>query len=217
MSAQADELLVFIDVICPWCYVGKRRLEKALALVSSENIRLTWLPFELNPDMPKEGIDRRSYRIRKFGSWERSQQMDAELAKTGAQEGLEFRCDLITRTPSTRNAHRLIWLGRSQAAQEPIVEALFQAYFTQGRDIGASAVLADLAAEAGLAEWTKAMAFLQSEEGAAEVVDQEEAAHRAGLTGVPAFILNRRPLLVGAQPADVIASALRRAMAMPAV
>jgi predicted DsbA family dithiol-disulfide isomerase len=140
--------------------------------------------------------------------------MDAELAKTGAAEGLEFRYDLITRTPNTRNAHRLIWHARSASAQEGLVEALFRAYFGQGRDIGAIAVLADIAAEAGLAERSKALEFLEGEQGAAEVADQEHAAHRAGLTGVPAFILNGRGLLVGAQPPDVIASALRGAMTL---
>src|SRR3954465_4760230 len=104
------DLMVVIDVICPWCYVGKRRLEKALAMVGANaRIRVNWLPFELNPDMPSEGMERRLYRERKFGSWERSQGMDAQLAELGRQEGLPLRYDLMSRTPNTFNAHRLIW------------------------------------------------------------------------------------------------------------
>lgn len=213
MSTPPTDLLVFIDVICPWCYVGKRRMEKALAMLGPEGrLPVTWLPFELNPDMPKEGIDRRTYRIRKFGSWERSQQLDAELMEVGAQEGITLRYDLIARTPNTHDAHRLIWLAHRAGRQDLLVEALFATYFTQGQDIGDLNVLADLAeiAEIGRRD---ALVFLKSEEGIAEVMQFEDVARRAGLSGVPAFILNRRPLLVGAHPPGVIASALREATA----
>jgi predicted DsbA family dithiol-disulfide isomerase len=206
------ELLVFIDVICPWCYVGKRRMEKALAMLGvADRVRVGWLPFELNPDMPKEGIERRLYRMRKFGSWERSQQLDAELTEVGAQEGLALRYDLIARTPNTFDAHRLIWRARAFAGrQEPVVEGLFRAYFTQGRDIGDPDALADIASEAGMGR-EEATAFLAGEEGAAEVAQDQEAVRRAGLTGVPAFIIDGRAL-VGAQPPETIAATLRNAM-----
>ena len=208
------ELLVFIDVICPWCYVGKRRMEKALAMLGvAERIRVGWLPFELNPDMPKEGIERRLYRMRKFGSWERSQQLDAQLTEVGAEEGLALRYDLIARTPNTFDAHRLMWRACTLAGgQEPIVEGLFRAYFTQGRDIGDPNVLADIVSETGIGR-EEAMAFLAGEEGAAEVAQEEEAVRRAGLTGVPAFIIEGRAL-VGAQPPETIAAALRNAMGL---
>src|SRR5689334_10474509 len=102
MSAPELDLIVIVDVICPWCYVGKRRMEKALTLLDSgTRLRVSWLPFELNPGMPKEGMERREYRIRKFGSWERSLQLDAQLAEVGVQEGLSIRYDLQARTPNT--------------------------------------------------------------------------------------------------------------------
>ena len=211
MSKPVD-LLVFVDVVCPWCYVGKRRLENALAMLGAANrIRIGWLPFELNPDMPKEGIDRRLYRMRKFGSWERSQQLDAELTNVGAQEGLALRYDLIARTPNTLDAHRLIWRARaSSGGQEPMVEALFRAYFTQGRDIGDPNALADIASEAGMGR-DEALTFLAGKEGAEEVAQDEQAVRRAGLTGVPAFVIEGRAL-VGAQPPETIAAALRQVL-----
>src|SRR3982750_443555 len=101
MPASELDLMVIIDVICPWCHVGKRRMEQALNLLRRDiRVRVSWLPFELNPGMPAEGMERREYRVRKFGSWERSLQMDAQLAEAGMQEGLEIRYDLQTRTPN---------------------------------------------------------------------------------------------------------------------
>jgi predicted DsbA family dithiol-disulfide isomerase len=207
------DLMVVIDVICPWCYVGKRRLEKALAIAGAgARIRVNWLPFELNPDMPGEGMERRLYRTRKFGSWERSQAMDAQLAELGRQDGLDFRYDLMTRTPNTFDAHRLIWLAgqgaREGRSQEALVEALFRGYFGQGRDIGDATVLAEIASYAGI-DGARAKAFLQGEEGKAEIRGYEATAKTAGISGVPAFIANRRVLFMGAQPPEVIASALR--------
>jgi predicted DsbA family dithiol-disulfide isomerase len=214
MSAPVLELLVFIDVICPWCYVGKRRMEKALDLVGAgERISVSWLPFELNPDMPKEGTERREYRMRKFGSWERSLQLDAQLTELGAREGLSFRYDLMTKTPNTFNAHRLIWLAGQGNMQGDVVEALFRAYFTQARDVGDAATLADIASEVGM-DRARISSFLESDQGAGEVRHYEDAAKRAGISGVPAFIANRRPLLMGAQPPEAIASALRAVMGL---
>jgi predicted DsbA family dithiol-disulfide isomerase len=214
MNAPVADLLVFIDVICPWCLVGKRRLERALTMIGQETVRVTWLPFELNPDMPKTGMDRRDYRTRKFGSQERSAQLDAQMTELGMGESIDFHFDLIVRTPNTFNAHRLIWLLRQTGGQDRLVEGLFRAYFAEGRDIGSDTVLQDVAVETGM-ERAKVSAFLQSDEGALQVSQEEEAARRAGLSGVPVFILNRRPLLVGAHPPEILASALRRAMDGP--
>jgi predicted DsbA family dithiol-disulfide isomerase len=212
-SAPSLELLVFADVICPWCYVGKRRLEKALAMLNeTPRISVTWLPFELNPDMPREGMERRLYRMRKFGSWERSHQLDAQLTELGAQEGLGFRYDLMTRTPNTLNAHRLIWLAGQGDHQDAVVEALFVGYFVEGRDIGYPETLADIAAQAGM-DRAQTKLFLEGGEGVPEIRKYEDAARAAGITGVPAFIANRRPLFMGAQPPDVIASALQGVLA----
>ena len=145
------ELLIVSDAICPWCYVGKRRLEQAFALIDgAPRPRVTWRPFELNPQMPKAGIDRREYRMRKFGSWERPLQLDAQLTEVGKSVGITFRYDLMKRTPNTFDAHRLIRLGGQLDAQDAMVETLFRAYFSEGRNIGDANVLAELAADAGL-------------------------------------------------------------------
>jgi predicted DsbA family dithiol-disulfide isomerase len=214
MPERVANLMVFIDVICPWCYVGKRRMERALAMIDANaRIRVSWLPFELNPGMPKDGMERREYRMRKFGSWERSQAMDAQLSALGAQEGLQFRYDVIARTPNTFDAHRLIALARHSVGQEAIVEALFRAYFGEGRDIGNSDVLADIAASAGM-DRANVVAFQKTDEGAAEVRYNEDAAHRAGITGVPAFVLDGHPLLMACASARGVASALRDALGL---
>ena len=217
MSASDLDLMVIIDVICPWCYVGKRRMEKALALLDSNlTVRLSWLPFELNPEMPKEGMERREYRIRKFGSWERSLQLDAQLAEVGVQEGLAIRYDLQTRTPNTFDAHRLIRrAGMSGGSQTALVEALFQAYFTEGRDIGNPETLAGIASENGM-DRADTLAFLGTDELVDQVRQYEDAARAAGITGVPAFVANRRPVLMGAHPPETIAAALNDVMGLAA-
>src|ERR1035438_1505998 len=114
---------VISDVICPWCFIGKRRLEKAIAALDPQHeVRVRWLPFQLNPTMPKEGISRREYRTRKFGSWERSQELDAKMVAVGKEEGIQFAFGRIERTPNTLDAHRLIWLADQGGAKNEIVE-----------------------------------------------------------------------------------------------
>src|ERR1017187_2103218 len=116
---------ILSDLICPWCYVGKRRLEKAIAAPDRQHeVRVRWLPFQLNPTMPNEGISRRDYRIKKFGSWERSQELDAKVVAVGKEEGIHFAFDRIERTPNTLDAHRLIWLADEQGVQDAVVETL---------------------------------------------------------------------------------------------
>ena len=156
---------VISDVICPWCYIGKRRLEKAVAALDGPHeVRVRWLPFQLNPTMPKDGIDRREYRTRKFGSWERSLELDAQVAAAGTAEGIHFAFDRIERTPNTLDVHRLIWLADEEGIQDAVVEALFRAYFTQGRDISNRTTLIDVVVEAGL-ERAQAAGILNSNGG----------------------------------------------------
>jgi predicted DsbA family dithiol-disulfide isomerase len=209
------QLHVVSDAICPWCYVGRRRLEKALSLLPDLQVKVTWRPFELNPDMPKEGVDRRTYRTRKFGSWEESQRLDANIRAVGAAEGLVFRHDLMQRTPNTIDAHRVIWLAERAGVQDAVVEALFAAYFTEGRDIGESAVLVEIAARAGMDAGVVKSA-IDGGEGIDEVTRQLHEAHALGLQGVPSFVADGRVLLSGAQPAEVIAAQLRRSAAAAA-
>jgi predicted DsbA family dithiol-disulfide isomerase len=212
----ASRIDVVSDAICPWCWIGKRHLEGALARLADEGERFAvhWRPFQLNPDMPREGVERAAYRAAKFGSAERSRELDAQVAAAGAAAGLEFRFDRQTRTPNTLDAHRLIRRAGEAggpALQDAVVEALFRAYFQDGRDIGDLAVLAGAAAEAGL---EGAAAFLASGDGAAEVREEDAGVRRLGISGVPTFALAGQVLFSGAVPAERMADAFRRALAI---
>src|SRR5262245_28484276 len=181
---------VISDVICPWCYIGKKRLEKAIASLQGQlETRVRWLPFQLNPAMPKEGVSRREYRTKKFGSWERSLELDARVVAVGEAEGIHFAFDRIERTPNTLNAHRLIWLAEGKGVQDAIVEALFRAYFTEGRDISNRQTLLDVVAGAGL-DRHQAAGVLNSDDGLAAINDAGALARRFGVDGVPFFIVN---------------------------
>jgi predicted DsbA family dithiol-disulfide isomerase len=204
---------VISDVICPWCYIGKKRLEKAIAALDSQHrVQVRWLPFQLNPTMPKEGISRKEYRIRKFGSWERSLELDAKVVAVGETEGIHFAFGRIERTPNTVDAHRLIWLADQQGCQDAIVESLFLAYFTEGRDISNRQTLIDVVAEAGL-ERHRAEAMLNSEEGMDAIKEAQELSRWHRVDGVPFFIINNEITLSGAQQPDVFLDAFREAIA----
>ena len=199
---------VLSDVICPWCYIGKRRLEKAVGAFDGP-VGVRWLPFQLNPAMPKEGVSRREYRTRKFGSWERSQELDARVVAVGQSEGIPFAFDRIERTPNTLDAHRLVWLAERQGVQDAVVEALFRAYFTEGRDISHRQTLLDVVAEAGL-DRHEAEAVLNGDDGLDAIKDADALARRFGVDGVPFFIVNGRITLSGAQQPDAFIEAFRR-------
>ncbi|HET6521355.1 MAG TPA: DsbA family oxidoreductase, partial [Geminicoccaceae bacterium] len=185
---------VYSDVICPWCFVGKRRLEAALAQLGDDarEVGVTWRPFELNPDMPREGMDRAAYRAAKFGSAERSRELDARLRAVGAAAGLDFAFDRIGRTPNTFDAHRLIWFAQREGAGEAVVEALFRRYFLEGQDIGRREVLVDVGRGAGLDAGAVGR-MLDGDGGAREVRTEEQGAYRLGLRGVPLFVVDGRP------------------------
>lgn len=143
---------VISDVICPWCFIGKRRLEQACAsLDPGVEVVVNWLPYQLNPGIPSEGISRKEYRLQKFGSWDRSQELDANVVANGKVEGIDFRFDLIERTPNTVDSHRLIWLAGEHGCQDAVVEALFLAYFTNGKDLSNRQTLIDVVVHAGVA------------------------------------------------------------------
>ena len=199
------------DAICPWCFIGKRQLERALSILAHEGLQFSvhWNPFQLNPDMPKEGRDRAAYRAWKFGSEARSRELDANITETAARVGLAFRTDLMQRTPNTLDAHRLIWLAGREGVQDAVMEAVFAAYFTQGRDIGEADVLADCAAEAGM-DRASVVDFLAGDTAAAEMLAADKAAREAGVNGVPSFFLDGYGLYSGAQPAETMAEALRK-------
>jgi predicted DsbA family dithiol-disulfide isomerase len=198
---------VFSDVICPWCYVGKRRPERAVAaLGGQQEARVRWLPFQLNPKMPKEGISRKEYRTRKFGSWEQSLELDAKMLAVGKEEGIHFAFDRIERTPNTLDAHRLIWLAGEEGVQDAVVEAFFRAYFSEGRDISNHQTLVALLAEAGL-DRSKAEGVLKSDDGIGAIQVANEQAHRNGIGGVPFFLIDGKIKLSGAQQPDAFLEA----------
>jgi predicted DsbA family dithiol-disulfide isomerase len=201
---------VISDVICPWCYIGKLRLEKAVAAFGGP-VAVRWLPFQLNPAMPKEGVSRREYRTKKFGGWERSQELDARVVAVGEAEGIRFAFDRIERTPNTLDAHRLVGLAERQGVQGAVVEALFRAYFTEGRDIGNRQTLLDVVAEAGL-DRHEAEAVLNSNDGLEAIKEADALARRFGVDGVPFFIVNGTLTLSGAQQPGAFLEAFRQAV-----
>jgi predicted DsbA family dithiol-disulfide isomerase len=194
------------DVICPWCYIGKRRLEKALSLVSDVKPEIHWLPFQLNPDMPREGVARADYRRAKFGSVERGQQLDARVAAEGKGEGIAFAFDRMQRTPNTVDAHRLIALAQKQGVGQAVVDLLFKRYFEEALDIGDAKVLKDIAIETGVKGWPQ-------EADEKEVAALEASMRGFGIQAVPTFIFDRKFGVSGAHPPEALASAIREALA----
>jgi predicted DsbA family dithiol-disulfide isomerase len=203
---------VISDVICPWCFIGKRRLERAIAALDGQHdVQVHWHPFQLNPAMPKEGISRKEYRTRKFGSWERSLELDAKVIAVGETEGIQFAFGKIERTPNTVDAHRLIWLADQHGCQNAIIAALFRAYFTDGRDISNRQALIDVTSEAGL-DRTVAEAMLGSDDGMTVIEKAGELSQRHQVTGVPFFIINNAISLSGAQVPEIFLDAFRQAI-----
>jgi predicted DsbA family dithiol-disulfide isomerase len=210
-SGMTISVDVISDVICPWCFIGKRRLEKAIAaLDGQQELQVHWHAFQLNPGMPKEGISRKEYRTRKFGSWERSLELDAKLIAAGKTDGIEFAFDKIERTPNTVDAHRLIWLADQHGCQDAVVEALFLAYFTEGRDISNRQTLIDDVSEAGL-ERTEVEAMLGSDNGMDVLEEAGELSQRHQVSGVPFFIINNAVTLSGAQEPEIFLDAFKQA------
>ena len=200
-------ITVYSDVICPWCYVGKRRLEAALASPGMPaGVEFTWRPFELNPDMPAEGVERKVYRAGKFGE-ARSAQLDVQMASTGREVGIEFAFDRMRRTPNTRLAHRLIWEADRQSRQDAVVERLFHGYFEEGLDIGRADVLESIAVEAGL-EADGVERALTGSDSLEAVTRLEQQGYGLGIQGVPFFILLAKYGISGAQPPEFWREAL---------
>jgi len=199
-------VVVYSDVICPWCYLGKRRLEAALRGPGMPQVRFAWLPFELNPDMPAEGMARKDYRAAKFGE-ARSAELDRKMAETGREAGIAFAFDRMQRTPNTRLAHRLIWEAERQGRQDAVVERLFRGYFEEARDIGSPDVLESIAAASGLAPAGVSDA-LGGTESLEAVMRLEQQGYGMGIQGVPHFILLQKYQVSGAQPPEFWRDAL---------
>ena len=204
---------VYSDIVCPWCYVGKRRLERALAqLNGGAHARITWRPFQLNPTMPSDGMDRATYLKAKFGSLENFGRMEEQLLAAGVEERIPFAFEKIQRTPNTFAAHRLVWYAAQQGKQDAMVEALFRGYFLEGKNIGDVTTLTHVAAEAGL-DRVETDTFLASEKGVVEVKAEEAVGRQLGIRGVPYFVFNGSIAISGAQPPDILVSAIQKARA----
>ena len=202
-------IAIYSDLICPWCYIGKRRMEEALRqLPAGTQVSRSWHPFQLNPDMPREGLNRKMYRSKKFGSWERSQAMDAQVTAAGKSVGIEFRYDLQTHTPNTFDSHRLVWLAGISGVQDAVVEALFRAYFCEGANFSDQKKLIEVGMSAGM-DAAKLKHFFASEEGVSAVREEEQRAKILGISGVPLYVINEAVSFSGAQPADTFLEALR--------
>ena len=201
---------VFSDIVCPWCFIGKRRLERALEQTHrAKTLQVTWRPFELNPAMSKTGMDRHVYLKAKFGGHDEVKAMQDRVAAVGASVGIDFAFDRIVKTPNTFDAHRLVWFAQQQGQQDEVVEELFYGYFVGGLDVGNSETLATLAVRAGI-DGDKVRQMLRTEEGAAVVRQEETHGHQLGITGVPHFILNGQTSISGAQPVETFVIAIER-------
>ena len=203
---------MFSDVICPWCFVGKRRLEQALANAKINDAEVHWHAFQLNPDLPPEGVDRRQYLEAKFGPGA-MERIHARLDEAGMSAGIDFQFDKIERSPNTLDAHRLLWLAGTQGKQSMLKEALMKAYFIEGRDVGGRSVLTDIAAQAGIE--ADIPAWLASDAGVREVREDLMQAAHLQISGVPFFIFEGRLALSGAQPPEVFQQALDAARKLP--
>lgn len=203
---------IFSDPVCPWCYLGKANLDRALEAHPDHPFTIEWHPFQLAPLMPAEGVDRASYLLRIFGTQERTVAAHLRLEELGREAGVTFNFAAIHKVPNTLDAHRMIHWAGLEGRQSAMISALFRAYWREGRDIGAQEVLADLAAEAGM-DRALALRLLATDEDKDAVRARETHARQKGITAVPTFIVADQHVLSGAQPpklwAQVIAELAR--------
>jgi predicted DsbA family dithiol-disulfide isomerase len=196
---------VYSDVICPWCYVGKKNLERAIALLPRKvDLKIKYHPFELNPATPEQGHDRKKYLAQKFGA--RIEQAHRHLSQLGSEAGIDFQFDRAEKIPNTLKAHRLLILADQEGLQEKLAERFFKAYFSEGLDLGNAEVLKRLAAECGL-DAKKTAQWLEGNEGEKEVRLSESQAQTIGIQGVPHFVIGETHLS-GAQPPETLAQVI---------
>lgn len=214
MTRPAITIDVVSDVVCPWCYIGKSRLEKALAQLTDVDVSVHWRPFFLNPWVLREGMPRKDYLEAKFGSVEAYAGMAARVAAAAAEEGLQYNYTALSRQPNTIDCHRLIrWAGEARAAA--MKQALMNAYFRDGWDLTDRETLVRIAAANGL-DADDVRARLESDEDIAIIEQEARAASDAGVTGVPTYIFNDRFAVSGAQAPEMLAGAVRKILTMPA-
>jgi predicted DsbA family dithiol-disulfide isomerase len=196
------KLDIISDVICPWCYIGKAQLDRALESRPAHDLQVEWHPFFLNPDMPEGGMDRREYLEAKFGGRQGAVEVYGQIARAAEAAGVEIDFEAIRRTPNTTDAHRLIHWAGLEGAQTPVVSALFRAYFREGRDIGDPAVLIEIAKAAGIDP--EVIRKLLSRDADRDAIrDRARHAAEKGVRGVPCFIIADTYVVQGAQPPDL--------------
>ncbi|PWW04110.1 putative DsbA family dithiol-disulfide isomerase [Hoeflea marina] len=215
MSNKPLSVDIVSDVMCPWCYIGKRRLEQALAGIGGAfEVDIRWRPYQLDPTLPKAGKDRRRYLEDKFGGPDGATQAYRAVRQAAQDDGIDFDFDAIEVSANTLDAHRLIrWAGsEGSETQGKVVDALFRMYFEDGRNIGDDAVLIEAAADAGMDRAVIAT-LLKGDADRAEVRAEIDMAREMGVTGVPCFIIDNKYAVMGAQPADTLEDALREIFA----
>jgi predicted DsbA family dithiol-disulfide isomerase len=208
MAQSMITIDVVSDVICPWCFLGKRRLDKALSLIPEVKVEVVYRTFFLDPTIPADGLDRQQYMESKFGS-ERLKTIHDPLIAAGKEDGVLYHFDKITRTPNTLDAHRLIRWALPAGKQAEMKEALFKAYWSDGKDVGNHETLADIAASVGMDRKT-ILNDLASDKDKPEVLAETQQAQQMGITGVPTFIINHKYGISGAQSAEVLAEAIKK-------
>jgi predicted DsbA family dithiol-disulfide isomerase len=201
---------VITDVVCPWCYIGEHRLHKAMEETKDKfDFELTLKPFELDPNTPKEGKDHKAYLVKLMGNEARVKEAHAMMKEMGEAEGLHYNFDKIKIIPNTLNAHRLIWLAKQYKVEEKVADALYRGNFSEGKDVNDLNILISIGSEYGIPK-ERLEVFFSGEEGRKEVILMEEDAHRANINSVPAFIVNNKYLIKGAQSATTLKDAFQR-------
>jgi predicted DsbA family dithiol-disulfide isomerase len=198
------------DTVCPWCFIGKRRIERAMALRPDVKFDVVWRPYRLDPSIPREGVDRRAYLKAKFGGSPRTSAMGEAIRSEGESEGIAFAFDKIARSPNTLDSHRLIRWSANAGKQDQIVERLFQAYFIEGQDIGNSAVLSEVAAKAGM-DGALVARLLAGDADLVSVEREAGLANEMGITGVPTFIFDSKFMISGAREAELLVRVIDKA------
>jgi predicted DsbA family dithiol-disulfide isomerase len=199
------------DTVCPWCFIGKRRIERAMAMRPEVKFDVFWRPYRLDPTVPREGVDRKAYLKAKFGDSPRSSAMGDAIRSEGAGEGIEFAFDKIAKTPNTLDSHRLVRWAAGAGVQDDMVERLFRAYFREGQDVGDPAVLSAIATAAGM-DGDLVATLLAGDADLAEVEREAGLASEMGITGVPTFIFDSKFMISGAREAELLVRVIDKAL-----
>lgn len=210
-KSQKFVIDVVSDVVCPWCFIGLKRLDAALASLADIDVSVRWRPFQLDPTIPPEGKDRQQYMLAKFGSEEKLRQIHANITPVGAAEGISFDFDAITVSPNTIDSHRVIrWAGSAGGdVQNRLVRALFSFYFEQGKNIGDHNVLVEAARQAGM-DAAVVEAMLPTDADRDDVASEVATASKMGISGVPCFLLEGKYAVMGAQDSATLVQAVRQ-------